>query len=579
MPETWFADRPASVKFPVVTRANAGEVMSDPVSPATVSFGMMNAGEKGWRDAYVSGGTMNAEEFESDRLNTIAYYGGYLFLNMSITRIFGARCPGMTPELVDVQYFGTMPGIPDYVAEPWHTNEDNTARLGAWIQSGFTHDDLPEARMDAVCVQAIVDGRPDLDALTDRELLARVRSMTYEYRGLFERHILTSAGAGIGIATVAQVCAAVGKPELTLSVIGGAGDVDSAAPSWVMWELSRLVRGSVALTAMFDSGVSGLGAQLHASDHADAVAFRAGLTKFMQQFGCRGPNEWELRSLTWDLKPELVFAAVERMRLMPDADAPQHNHERLGREREAAAAQIRMLVATDPVAGATFEAGMRMAMLYAAGRERTKTNNIKIVHEQRLPLRELGRRMVERGHLDNIEQVFMLLDEGVTTEFEQFIADPAAWTTVLRERERDYLELFDLEPPFVIGGPPPPLSEWTKRGSRQVATVEPGTVLTGIAGCPGTYTGRARIILDPGDPLALEPGDILVAPNTDPAWTPLFVPAGAVVVDVGAQITHAVIVSRELGIPCVVSVTDATKKISDGAMITVDGTAGTVTVH
>jgi rifampicin phosphotransferase len=71
---------------------------------------------------------------------------------------------------------------------------------------------------------------------------------------------------------------------------------------------------------------------------------------------------------------------------------------------------------------------------------------------------------------------------------------------------------------------------------------------------------------------------VLVAPITDPAWTPLFVPAGAVVVDVGAQISHAVIVSRELGIPCVVSVIDATRKIPDGAMVEVDGTNGTVTV-
>ena len=105
-----------------------------------------------------------------------------------------------------------------------------------------------------------------------------------------------------------------------------------------------------------------------------------------------------------------------------------------------------------------------------------------------------------------------------------------------------------------------------------------GTVLTGIPGCAGVARGRARIITDPSDPFALEPGDILVAPLTDPAWTPLFVPAAAVVVDVGAQITHAVIVSRELGIPCVVSVTDATYKIPDGALVEVDGAAGTVTV-
>jgi pyruvate,water dikinase len=87
------------------------------------------------------------------------------------------------------------------------------------------------------------------------------------------------------------------------------------------------------------------------------------------------------------------------------------------------------------------------------------------------------------------------------------------------------------------------------------------------------------VVLDPADPGALEPGDILIAPMTDPAWTPLFVPAAAVVVDVGAQLSHAVIVSRELGIPCVVSVTGGTLRIPDGAMVTVDGTAGTVTVH
>jgi pyruvate,water dikinase len=91
-------------------------------------------------------------------------------------------------------------------------------------------------------------------------------------------------------------------------------------------------------------------------------------------------------------------------------------------------------------------------------------------------------------------------------------------------------------------------------------------------------TGTARVILDPSDPMALEPGDILVAPFTDPAWTPLFVPAAGVVVNVGAMGSHAMIVSRELGIPCVVSVEDASEIIPDGAMITVDGNGGTVTI-
>ena len=71
---------------------------------------------------------------------------------------------------------------------------------------------------------------------------------------------------------------------------------------------------------------------------------------------------------------------------------------------------------------------------------------------------------------------------------------------------------------------------------------------------------------------------MLIAPQTDPSWVPLFVPASAVIVNVGAAGSHAMIVSRELGIPCVVSVTDATRKLTDGALIEVDGAAGTVTV-
>jgi pyruvate,water dikinase len=124
----------------------------------------------------------------------------------------------------------------------------------------------------------------------------------------------------------------------------------------------------------------------------------------------------------------------------------------------------------------------------------------------------------------------------------------------------------------------PGIEELQRRADVTVTIAQPGEVLTGDAGCSGVARGRARVILDPSDPTALEPGDILIAPNTDPAWTPLFVPAGGVVVDVGALNSHAIIVSRELGVPCVVSVVNATKRIPDGALVEVDGGAGTVTV-
>ena len=105
-----------------------------------------------------------------------------------------------------------------------------------------------------------------------------------------------------------------------------------------------------------------------------------------------------------------------------------------------------------------------------------------------------------------------------------------------------------------------------------------GDVLKGVAGSPGTVTGTARILHSLDDADKLDPDDILIAESTDPSWTPLFLAAGGVITNIGAVGTHAVIVSRELGIPCVPSIADATRRIPDGATITLDGSLGTVTI-
>ena len=96
----------------------------------------------------------------------------------------------------------------------------------------------------------------------------------------------------------------------------------------------------------------------------------------------------------------------------------------------------------------------------------------------------------------------------------------------------------------------------------------------------GRARRRVRAVpnLTPAAAAAPAPGDVLIAPITDPSWTPLFVSAEGVVVDVGAQMSHAVIVSRELDIPAVVSVTGATSVIPDGAEVEVDGTSGIVRI-
>jgi len=100
-------------------------------------------------------------------------------------------------------------------------------------------------------------------------------------------------------------------------------------------------------------------------------------------------------------------------------------------------------------------------------------------------------------------------------------------------------------------------------------------ILSGTPASGGVVSARARVILDPGG-AHLEPGEILVAPSTDPGWTPLFLTAGGLVMEMGGPMSHGAIVAREYGIPAVVGVPDAIERITTGQRITVDGSAGTI---
>ena len=107
------------------------------------------------------------------------------------------------------------------------------------------------------------------------------------------------------------------------------------------------------------------------------------------------------------------------------------------------------------------------------------------------------------------------------------------------------------------------------------ARVRGAGTLTGSPASAGTVTAAARVILDPVG-AHLEPGEILVAPSTDPGWTPLFLTAGGLVMEMGGPNSHGAVVAREYGIPAVVGVPDATLRLTTGQQITVDGGAGTV---
>ncbi len=482
-------------------------------------------------------------------------------------------------------FFGNQPGIPPYVEAPGDVSEEHSAKIGETLGWVLSTERLDEIHADKDIVDSLQRSRPDFEAMSNSELwsyanetMFKGRDGVHTFRYFFKQHLWITMLSSVPPGALEQICAAVGRPGDVLKLQAGLGDVESAAPSYAMWNLSRLIRRSSSLTKAFDSGVDGVLSRINASakaGDADAKAFETAWTEFVAEFGARGPNEWEMRIDTWETKPELALAAIERIRLSTDDVNPSpHNAER-GAERERIRDEIAAMLAADPATQGMFLAACRAAVLFNQGRERTKTNTIRFIHEgARLPLMVLGRRMVDAGHLVEPGD-FGLIQ---LSEFDAFLADPASLRQTVLDRRALYKTYESLQEPFVFADVQPDVNTWPTRGSNAVDVAAVGDVLTGVPGCTGTVTGRARIVLDALDPTALDPGDILVAPHTDPSWTPLFVPAAGVVVNVGAPQSHAMIVSRELGIPCVPGVTDATRRIPDGATIQVNGDAGTVTV-
>ncbi|RLC90959.1 MAG: hypothetical protein DRI77_14405, partial [Chloroflexi bacterium] len=106
-----------------------------------------------------------------------------------------------------------------------------------------------------------------------------------------------------------------------------------------------------------------------------------------------------------------------------------------------------------------------------------------------------------------------------------------------------------------------------------------GAFLRGVGVSPGRITAPARVISNLAQSYQFQRGEILVTVNTDPAWTPLFISAGGVVLETGGMLSHGAIVSREYGIPAVTGVRDATRHLHNGQVITVDGNRGIVSLN
>jgi rifampicin phosphotransferase len=527
----WELDTGLDPDFPLYTRGNIGEVFPDVVTPLTQTV-FLRTYEAAWRRAWTSDFSVMAPISPEKEFLILAVAGARAYLNLSLIRMAADRAPDTDPLAIDSQFFSVGVELEPYVRPQgademsWHRSAEEA------VNRHFR--DFPDFDADRALAVAFRSTRAADEA--DAQLIARLDRAAELSLVTFARHVISSTMASAAWARVCNLLVASAGEEkggdLTRRALGGLGSVESAGPASMLRDLAASHKGRATL-----DDVEG----------------------FLRIYGFRGINEFELASPSWEQRPEVVLDLIDAAREAPDGtDAVAERAAALEEARAAVVDQERL------------DEALRAGAFYVAGREKTKATQIIVVNEARHAAVELGRRAFERGHLNDPEEIFF----AARGELEGLLRGDRP--DRLGERAATAQKLASLMAPLVLFGEVPPLDTWTPLTT--LPSPPPAPSYQGIPGSPGRARGRARVVLDPYGDRPPQPGEVLVAPLTDPGWTPLFLPAVAVVVEVGGELSHAVIVARELGIPCVTGVIGACRNISDGVELEVDGTAGAVRV-
>ncbi|KAE8762258.1 PEP/pyruvate-binding domain-containing protein, partial [Georgenia thermotolerans] len=340
-----------------------------------------------------------------------------------------------------------------------------------------------------------------------------------------------------------------------------------------LWRTATRIGADPASVAVLRDTDPGVVARRYAEGSLPAVAQHA-LADFLSRYGHRAVAEIDLGVPRWADDPtHIVNVLANYLRLADPAQAPDRQFARAAREAEAMVAELtRRAGRRGRLRGRVVRYGLRRARAAAGLREQPKFALVLVLAALRRQVAQVGAALAAAGRIATAEDVFFLdLAEA------RVGLRGADLHEVVAERRRTYeRETRRRHVPRVL------LSDGTDVEAALAAEVAaaggaaPGT-LTGAPASPGTVTGPARVVLEPAG-ARLEPGEILVAPSTDPGWTPLFLTAGALVMEMGGAMSHGAVVAREYGIPAVVSVPEATARIRTGDTVTVDGSAGVVTL-
>ncbi|MBA4495198.1 phosphoenolpyruvate synthase [Paenactinomyces guangxiensis] len=305
---------------------------------------------------------------------------------------------------------------------------------------------------------------------------------------------------------------------------------------------------------------------------ANGEVFASAFKQFIDKYGMRCPGEIDITKPRWRESPTMLVPAI--LSHLQTGQPGEHRlkfQQGFSEAQQAGETLLRRLRNTrnGRLKARWMSHLIRVYRDVTGIREHHKFTLIRHLDLYKQAILDEARQLVKQGILRHETDVFYLgLNEIAAIMENRFTGSVPE---LIEQRKKDYEWHQKLTPPRVITSEGEVITG-VRRDIQAPAGSLPGTpVSAGIA------EGYARVVLNP-DKASLKPGDILIAPFTDPGWTPFFHPAKALVMEVGGLMTHGAVVAREYGIPAVVGVEDATKKIKDGQYIRVDGSQGFVQI-
>jgi pyruvate,water dikinase len=343
-----------------------------------------------------------------------------------------------------------------------------------------------------------------------------------------------------------------------------AGLANSSSGPWQL-ALDALVK-DAGLIARLQAGAGGVTSAEQGYRLYDIAQGKSTLEEFLRDFGHRAVYECHALNPRWAEDPSWILEQVQSIRDNPPARDPRETAAQVRRQAER---ELRQRFGWRTPLLLWLVRKLREAV---AVREGAKSALVSLLLPMRRLVLEIGRRLVAGGRLDAPEQALHFAFADVICWLHGYWDGEGARELAGDRAHRRDLWLAETAPDLIteepdgrLAAPAPPLDSLPGSG-----------MWSGISVSPGIASGAARIVRHPTDAAHLQQGDILIAPSTDPGWTPLFLRASAIVMETGGYLSHGAIVAREYGIPAVANVPGILYALSDGDAITVDGSMGRV---